>query len=238
MSGSVNNNLITRKGGIEMQVAKTDCSSCGSSARVQSSPAGRAEGVGQPELKLGTQASPLENRPAAFAVTDGFEFSLKSLEQLDLTAAGASAKELDEASVQQLQELKRRDAEVRSHEQAHLSAAGGFAKGGATFSYEKGADGRLYAVGGEVSIDASEIPDDPEATLQKARTVMRAALAPADPSAADRTVAAKAATMAAEAQQEITHDGGRSLPGLDDGLPPILLDGEGGGRMSVKEVDE
>jgi hypothetical protein len=57
-------------------------------------------------------------------------------------------------------------------------------------------------VGGEVSIDTSSVPGDPEATMQKARDVRRAALAPASPSAQDQMVAAKAAQMEAEARTE------------------------------------
>jgi len=54
-----------------------------------------------------------------------------------------------------------------------------------------------------VSIDASAVPGDPEATLRKAQTVRAAALAPAEPSSQDRAVAAQAAQMAASAQAEI-----------------------------------
>ncbi|MBT8136010.1 MAG: hypothetical protein KJO54_03245 [Gammaproteobacteria bacterium] len=103
----------------------------------------------------------------------------------------------------QLRELRARDREVRAHEQAHLSAAGAHARGGASFTYETGPDGRRYAVGGEVSIDTAEVAGDPQATLAKARQVRRAALAPADPSPQDRQVAARAAAMAREASAEI-----------------------------------
>jgi hypothetical protein len=103
----------------------------------------------------------------------------------------------------QIQELKKRDADVRIHEAAHLAAAGGFARGGATFSYETGPDGRQYAVGGEVQIDTSPVPHDPRATISKMQTVETAALAPADPSSQDRSVAAAAATKAAQAQAQL-----------------------------------
>ena len=58
-------------------------------------------------------------------------------------------------------------------------------------------------MGGEVSIDTSKIPGDPEATLQKADRIRRAALAPAEPSTQDRQVAAYASQMSLEAQNEI-----------------------------------
>jgi hypothetical protein len=59
-----------------------------------------------------------------------------------------------------------------------------------------------YATGGEVSIDTSKA-SSPEATLAKAERIRRAALAPAQPSAQDRAIAAQAARMAMQARQEI-----------------------------------
>ena len=99
-------------------------------------------------------------------------------------------------------ELKRRDREVRAHEQAHRAAAGPYASA-PTFTYQKGPDGKNYAVGGEVQIDTSPIPGDPEATKRKAEQIRAAANAPASPSAQDRAVAADAASMAIKAQMEI-----------------------------------
>jgi hypothetical protein len=102
-----------------------------------------------------------------------------------------------------LNQLKARDAEVRAHEAAHLAAAGPHAKGAPTFEYETGPDGRQYATGGEVSIDSSPVPGDPEATVRKAQTIKRAALAPREPSGQDRQVAAQAAQLEAQARQQI-----------------------------------
>lgn len=99
----------------------------------------------------------------------------------------------------QLRELKRRDAEVRAHERAHMAAGGQYVAGGPSYEYQQGPDGRQYAIGGHVSIDASSIPDDPEADLAKARQVRRAALAPGEPSAQDRAVAARAAAQESRA---------------------------------------
>lgn len=110
---------------------------------------------------------------------------------------------LTEEQLKQLDELKQRDQEVRMHEAAHLAAAGQHAKGGPTFDYQQGPDGKRYAVGGEVSIDTSKIPNDPEATIQKARQIRAAAMAPAEPSSQDRQVAAQAVQMEAQARAEI-----------------------------------
>jgi hypothetical protein len=107
-----------------------------------------------------------------------------------------------QAELIELQKLKNRDREVRAHELAHMAAGGQYITSGAQFSYQKGQDGRLYAIGGEVGIDTSKVPGDPRATLLKAQAIMRAALAPAQPSSQDRQVAASAAVMQQQARAE------------------------------------
>ncbi|MDD0845279.1 putative metalloprotease CJM1_0395 family protein [Pseudomonas sp. Gutcm_11s] len=99
-------------------------------------------------------------------------------------------------------ELASRDREVRAHEQAH-AAIGGAHAGAPTYTFKRGPDGKSYAVGGEVSIDTSPVPNDPEATLRKMELVQRAALAPAEPSAQDRSVAAQASAQATLARAEL-----------------------------------
>lgn len=109
-----------------------------------------------------------------------------------------------EDELDQVKNLKQRDAEVRAHEAAHLAAAGKYATGSANFEYTRGPDGKSYATAGEVQIDTGPIPNDPEATLQKAQQIQAAAQAPAQPSSQDRQVAAEASVMASEARSEIT----------------------------------
>ena len=103
----------------------------------------------------------------------------------------------------QVEKLKKRDAEVRRHEQAHLTAAGSYAKGAPQYEYKEGPDGKQYAVGGHVEIDTSEVEGDPEATLTKARIIQRAALAPQEPSQQDQKVARQAAKMVQKAEREL-----------------------------------
>jgi hypothetical protein len=100
-------------------------------------------------------------------------------------------------------ELKRRDREVRAHEQAHVAAGGSLVRGGAAYKYAAGPDGHTYATGGEVSIDVSPIPNDPAATIRKMARVARAALAPAQPSGQDRVVAVAAAKAERAAREEL-----------------------------------
>jgi len=100
--------------------------------------------------------------------------------------------------------LKSRDSAVRAHEMAHVAAAGGLA-GAPSFSYQTGPDGQRYAIGGSVSIDTS--PErKPEDTITKAQRIRSAALAPADPSAADRAVASRATRMESQARQALARD--------------------------------
>jgi len=95
------------------------------------------------------------------------------------------------------------DRQVRAHEQAHLAAAGGYARSGPSYTYQTGPDGQIYAVGGEVSIDTSAVPGDPEATIRKAQIIRAAATAPANPSGQDLAVAAAATQMEMNARLEI-----------------------------------
>jgi len=112
---------------------------------------------------------------------------------------------LTDSQRQEVQQLQRIDAEVRRHEQAHASA-GGIHAGSPTYQYQRGPDGRLYAVGGEVRINAGPVPGNPEATISKMRQVRRAALAPATPSSQDLRIAAAAQTEIAKAQAEVRQE--------------------------------
>ena len=116
----------------------------------------------------------------------------------DTNASGLTREELSLVN-----KLEKIDSEVRAHEMAHIAAGGQYITSGATFSYTRGPDGKNYATGGEVGIDTSAEPGDPQATLQKMRQVRAAALAPAEPSSQDMRVAAKAASQAAKAISEI-----------------------------------
>jgi hypothetical protein len=110
--------------------------------------------------------------------------------------------ELTEEERHKVEDLKRRDAEVRSHEQAHSSAGGPYA-GSPRLQFTRGPDGKFYAVAGEVSIDTSAIAGNPQATIRKMQQVKRAALAPQQPSVQDRRIAAEADRKMLRARQEI-----------------------------------
>lgn len=112
-----------------------------------------------------------------------------------------SEQDLSNEQRQVVNDLKKRDLEVKAHEQAHMAAGGPVVQGGATYQYQTGPDGKMYAVGGEVNIDVS--PErTPEATIRKMQQVRKAALAPAQPSGTDRAVAAQASQIEAQARME------------------------------------
>ncbi len=107
---------------------------------------------------------------------------------------------LSDEEKQQVRELRQTDAEVHRHEQAHASVGGPYA-GLPTYEYVRGPDGQRYAVAGEVSIDTSPAKD-PAATIRKMEIVIKAALAPADPSPQDHAIANKARQIKAQAVAE------------------------------------
>jgi hypothetical protein len=103
-------------------------------------------------------------------------------------------------------ELQRVDGSVRAHEHTHLALVGPYARGGAAYVTIRGPDGRSYAVGGSVQVDLRPVPGDPEATLRKARAIIRAAYGPHQPSAADMRVAANAYRLERMARAEIAEE--------------------------------
>lgn len=161
---------------------------------------GEAEGAAQ-ELS-GRESS--ENAREAGAEAGASE--AESAREAEPKKDDPSGTELTESEREQVEQLKDRDLEVRTHEQAHLSAAGSLANGGPKYEYQTGPDGKRYAVGGHVNIDNSPVSGDPQATIQKMTRVKAAALAPAEPSSQDRKVASDADRKKAQAQQELTQE--------------------------------
>lgn len=137
-------------------------------------------------------------------------------------------RQLSEEEQQQVQQLKQRDQEVRAHERAHMAAGADLVQGGASFTFERGPDGKMYAVGGEVKIDTST-ENDPDQTIRKMQQVKRAALAPAEPSGADQSVAAQAGQVEAQARQEKN----KAEEGeVDTATPETLKDPQASGAIA------
>lgn len=167
-------------------------------------------GLSQPLRAAGLGAGAVEGRPPELEGASREPAPAEEADELEegekgegSAKVGGAEAELSEEEQRELQLLKERDAEVRAHEQAHVAAGGRYVTSQASYDYQIGPDGRRYAVGGEVGIDTSEVSGDPAATIEKARTLIRAALAPADPSAQDYRVASSARAMETEALREL-----------------------------------
>ena len=117
---------------------------------------------------------------------------------------GSSPDELSEDEERLVKELQARDSEVKAHESAHQAAGGGMT-GAASFTYQQGPDGRMYAIGGEVSISMSS-GSSPEETIQNARQIAAAAMAAGSPSPQDFAVASSARVMEMKAQQQLNKE--------------------------------
>lgn len=106
----------------------------------------------------------------------------------------------EDPQIQQIiSQLKSTEEKVKAHEAAHKSS--GAATGPISYTYTRGPDGKNYITGGEVPINIST-GSTPEETISRMQQVIQAALAPSDPSPQDRAVAAQAANIKLQAQQE------------------------------------
>ncbi len=131
------------------------------------------------------------------------------------TAKKPNGEPLSEAEQAKVEELKARDKEVRTHEQQHKATGGQYASA-PSYETEKGPDGKDYVVDGSVQISVSE-ESTPEKTIKKMQQVYAAALAPAEPSGADRQVAAEAKSIEAKARAELREDNSEDRGGARAG---------------------
>lgn len=122
----------------------------------------------------------------------------------DKNAGQKNIGELSSEEQRVVAELQAADTNVRAHEAAHMAAGGGLTSP-ASYTYERGPDNKMYAVAGEVGISTGE-GNTPQESLNKAQTIRRAALAPADPSPQDLKVAAQAASMEMSARAQIMQE--------------------------------
>ncbi len=83
------------------------------------------------------------------------------------------------------------------------------------FRFNEALTGSNTLLGGEVKIDTSPVAGNPEATIQKAKQIRAAALAPANPSAQDQPGENSARTLEAQTSQELHKEEKEefSLPG-------------------------
>ncbi len=128
------------------------------------------------------------------------------------TSQKGKSTELTQGEKELVIDLQSRDTEVRAHEAAHQS--GGASTGAATFTYQQGPDGKMYAIGGEVSI-SFQTGSTPHETIANARAVIASALAPADPSGQDMAVASSAMLMMLKAEQQLAKETQEEITGKE-----------------------
>jgi len=147
----------------------------------------------RPKGKAGSEYSPSAEKKNGEESRTSSEIKSRSVSDAGLT----------DAEKKIVEELKQADSEIKRHEMAHVAAGAGVTTSGANYTYKTGPDGQRYAVAGDVKINISAVPGDPQATIDKMAKVKRAALAPASPSAQDRRVASKASMISAKAMQDL-----------------------------------
>lgn len=124
-----------------------------------------------------------------------------------------STNDLSKDEERLVKDLQARDMEVRAHESAHMAAGGGMT-GAASYSYQQGPDGKMYAIGGQVSV-TFRAGSTPEETLRNASQVIAAAMASSNPSPQDSAVASSARIIQMKAQQKLLRDNQEEMLGKE-----------------------
>lgn len=132
-------------------------------------------------------------------------------EQYRAETIGAHQEELSLREANRLGQLQVKAKEVVAHERAHAFSGGGLMIGGPVFQYETGPDGQSYAASAQSLIDMSPMPGNPQGTVFKMQRVRRAALAPLQPSGADRVVANQASQIESQARKLLENKAAKSV---------------------------
>ncbi|MEL6963179.1 MAG: putative metalloprotease CJM1_0395 family protein, partial [Pseudomonadota bacterium] len=106
-------------------------------------------------------------------------------------SAAVLPNQLSPAEKAAVSRLQQRDQQVKQEEKAHAAVAGDLA-GPINYVYQLGPDGRQYAVGGSVGIQASALSGDPADAKRQAGRIAAAANAATNPSAQDYAAARQA----------------------------------------------
>ena len=138
---------------------------------------------------------------------------IKEAKETEEASKIASSDKLSEDEERLVRDLSSRDSEVKAHEAAHQAAGGGMT-GAASYTYQQGPDGKMYAIGGEVSISMKS-GSTPEETIANARQIAAAAMAAGDPSPQDYAVASSARVMEMKAQQLLAKEQQEELQGKE-----------------------
>jgi len=100
-------------------------------------------------------------------------------------------------------DLKKQDAYIRSHVEARMAMLGRSGGTWPRYEFTRGPDGKMYVTGGSVDIRMTEIPGDPQGTIDLARRVRRIASTPPQLSPEDRQAVVEAATAEWRARYDL-----------------------------------
>ena len=154
------------------------------------------KGADRPEVQHGDAVRPA-GRPdtPARALPDREATDRRPPVQPDAaTARETETRSYDRLSAEEravVDRLRQRDSQVRQEEKAHAAVAGDLA-GPISYVYQRGPDGRQYAVGGSVPIKAQALSGDPEDAKRLGARIAAAAHAATNPSGADLAAANQA----------------------------------------------
>ena len=187
------------------------------------------ESVGKLEYPMdlrSTMDQLIEETEKAKEKRQALQYSKAPQLQEEISEAVPAPPRLSDKDMAMIQELVKRDQEVRMHELAH-SARGSGLTGSPSFVYQVGPDGKQYAIGGEVQIRI--VPGaTPEESMSNAQQVISAATAPSNPSAADMQAAMMAQQMFLDAQRQMAQETKESQPSIAakfaEQPPPFSMD--------------
>lgn len=123
----------------------------------------------------------------------------RSLERQDPAAPSAARlpNDLSAGERADVTRLQQRDQQVKQEEKAHAAVAGDLA-GPINYVYQLGPDGRQYAVGGSVGIQAQTLSGNPDEAKRLAGRMAAAANAATNPSAQDYAAARQAYALGSQ----------------------------------------
>ena len=163
--------------------------------------AGNGQTLYHVEVKV--QDKDAAGRPQAVAEGPG---AVRGARPAGIASTGG---DLSAAERAQIAEMLQRDGQVRQEEKAHAAIAGS-AAGAIQYDYQRGPDGRMYAVGGSVPISAENPSGDPAEQRRLAAKVAAAAMAAINPSAADYAAANTAYRAASDVMTQ-SQPGGETV---------------------------
>lgn len=203
-------------------------------------PDGRSHPISETGHRAGDGASAEgERNVSAFGAESGEKSTTAGGKATTLEKTGTGEKQ-DPAVQQEVARLKAAEEKVKAHEAAHKSAGGTIA-GPISYTYTRGPDGHSYITGGEVPISVSP-GRTPQETAGRMEQVIRAALAPADPSPQDRSVAAQASVQLQEARRQAVDPPASAAadevagPGADAAAEPAAPGEEKGDRATTPSL--